>query len=78
VGLDPHDRDVADVPAVELLQELRDGATVEARLGGPVRDEFENPLRMLGQAAWQALMVLGLAAIAVGVCAVVWPGRRSW
>jgi len=43
-------------------------------VGGP-GEEFANPLRMLGQAAWQALMVLGLAAIAIGVCAVVWPGR---
>lgn len=43
---------------------------------GPDRADFvENPLRMLGQAAWQALMVMGLAAIAIGVCAVVWPGR---
>ncbi|WP_228553848.1 DUF308 domain-containing protein [Catenulispora pinisilvae] len=39
------------------------------------RVEAENPLRILGQAAWQALMVMGLAAIAIGVCAVVWPGR---
>lgn len=38
-------------------------------------EDLGNPLRMLGQAAWQALMVLGLAAIAIGVCAVVWPGR---
>jgi uncharacterized membrane protein HdeD (DUF308 family) len=37
--------------------------------------DAENPLRVLGQAAWQALMVLGIAAIAIGVCAVVWPGR---
>ncbi|MEY9887293.1 uncharacterized membrane protein HdeD (DUF308 family) [Catenulispora sp. MAP12-49] len=38
-------------------------------------EEFGSPLRMLGQAAWQALMIMGLAAIAIGVCAVVWPGR---
>ena len=38
-------------------------------------DDVDNPLRMLGQAAWQALMLLGLAAIAVGVIALVWPGR---
>lgn len=38
-------------------------------------EDLGNPLRMLGQAAWQALMVLGLASIAIGVCAVVWPGR---
>jgi uncharacterized membrane protein HdeD (DUF308 family) len=42
---------------------------------GPGMDDLGSPLRMLGQAAWQALMVMGLAAIAIGVCAVVWPGR---
>jgi uncharacterized membrane protein HdeD (DUF308 family) len=42
---------------------------------GDYRDDSDNPLRVLGQVAWQALMVLGLAAIAIGVCAVVWPGR---
>ncbi|MEY9926006.1 uncharacterized membrane protein HdeD (DUF308 family) [Catenulispora sp. GP43] len=42
---------------------------------GPGPEEFGSPLRMLGQAAWQALMLMGLAAIAIGVCAVVWPGR---
>jgi len=35
----------------------------------------DNPLRRIGQAAWQALMVMGLAAIAIGVCVVVWPDR---
>jgi uncharacterized membrane protein HdeD (DUF308 family) len=39
------------------------------------RDDPDNPLRMLGQAAWQALMLIGLAAIAVGVITLVWPGR---
>ena len=39
------------------------------------RIDGEDPLRILGQAAWQALMVLGLAAIAIGVCTVVWPDR---
>ena len=42
---------------------------------GPASDEFGSPLRMLGQAAWQALMVLGLAAIAIGVFVVAWPGQ---
>jgi len=37
--------------------------------------DVDNPLRMLGQAAWQALMLIGLAAIAVGVITLVWPGR---
>lgn len=37
--------------------------------------DSDNPLRMLGQAAWQALMLIGLAAIAVGVITLVWPGR---
>lgn len=39
------------------------------------RGDDDNPLRMLGQAAWQALLLLGLAAIAVGVIALVWPGQ---
>jgi len=38
-------------------------------------DDYESPLHVLGQAAWQALMVLGLVAIAVGVITLVWPGR---
>lgn len=42
---------------------------------GPGRDDIESPLRMLGQAAWQALMVLGLAAIAIGIFVVAWPGQ---
>ncbi|WP_230418707.1 HdeD family acid-resistance protein [Catenulispora pinistramenti] len=62
---------------------MRDGEGMRERasdrgFGGADRGdrvEAENPLRILGQAAWQALMVLGLAAIAIGVCAVVWPGR---
>ncbi|NUR26105.1 MAG: HdeD family acid-resistance protein [Catenulispora sp.] len=37
--------------------------------------DADNPLRMLGQAAWQALLLIGLAAIAVGVITLVWPGR---
>ena len=39
------------------------------------QEDLEAPLRMLGQAAWQALMVLGLAAIAIGVFVVAWPGQ---
>jgi uncharacterized membrane protein HdeD (DUF308 family) len=39
------------------------------------RADVDNPLRMLGQAAWQALMVLGLAAIGIGVVVVAWPGQ---
>jgi|GEM_PF-478272 uncharacterized membrane protein HdeD (DUF308 family) len=38
-------------------------------------EDLGGPLRMLGQAAWQALMIMGLAAIAIGLCAVVWPGQ---
>ena len=35
----------------------------------------DNPLRMLAKSAWQLLLVLGLAAIAIGVVALVWPDR---
>ncbi|MFL6111289.1 MAG: HdeD family acid-resistance protein [Catenulispora sp.] len=43
---------------------------------GPYRmADADNPLRTLGRAAWQALMLLGLAAIAVGVITLAWPGR---
>jgi uncharacterized membrane protein HdeD (DUF308 family) len=35
----------------------------------------DNPLRMLAKSAWQLLMVLGLAAIAIGIVALVWPDR---
>lgn len=48
----------------------------DAEGSGPYRmDDADNPLRMLGQAAWQALLLLGLAAVAVGVITLVWPGR---
>ncbi|MEV0260749.1 DUF308 domain-containing protein [Streptomyces sp. NPDC050617] len=36
---------------------------------------MSNPLERLGKAAWQALLLLGLAAIAIGVITLVWPGR---
>ena len=35
----------------------------------------DNPLRVLAQSAWQFLLVLGLAAVAIGIIALVWPGR---
>ena len=55
----------------------RGGAYGGGHAGGRYGHDHDvpDPLRMLGQAAWQALMVLGLAAIAVGVITLVWPGR---
>src|SRR5262249_11547998 len=37
VGFDPGNGDMAHVPAVELLEKLRDRAAVERRLGRPIR-----------------------------------------
>ena len=51
------------------------GATRAGDRGPGRSEELPNPLRMAGQAAWQALMVLGLAAIVVGVFVVAWPDR---
>ncbi|MCI3928019.1 HdeD family acid-resistance protein [Streptomyces sp. AN091965] len=44
-------------------------------VGHPHRGGPGNPLERLGTVAWQALMLLGLSAIAIGVVALVWPGR---
>jgi uncharacterized membrane protein HdeD (DUF308 family) len=34
-----------------------------------------DPMATLGRAAWQFLLILGLAAVAVGIIALVWPGQ---
>ncbi|MFD9903041.1 HdeD family acid-resistance protein [Streptomyces sp. NPDC059063] len=44
-------------------------------MGRSHRGGAGNPLERLGTVAWQALMLMGLAAIAIGVVALVWPGR---
>ncbi|MEW2529067.1 DUF308 domain-containing protein [Streptomyces sp. NPDC047071] len=44
-------------------------------VGRPHRGGAGNPLERLGKVAWQALMLMGFAAIAIGVVALVWPGR---
>jgi uncharacterized membrane protein HdeD (DUF308 family) len=36
---------------------------------------FENPLRQLARSAWQLLLFTGLVAVALGVIALVWPGK---
>jgi uncharacterized membrane protein HdeD (DUF308 family) len=36
---------------------------------------FEGPLRQLARSAWQLLLVIGLAAVALGVIVLVWPGK---
>jgi uncharacterized membrane protein HdeD (DUF308 family) len=42
---------------------------------GADRVDIGDPLRVLGQRAWQAMLFMGVAAIAIGVCALVWPGH---
>lgn len=39
------------------------------------RGAESDPMAMLGKAAWQSLLILGLAAVAVGIIALVWPGQ---
>jgi uncharacterized membrane protein HdeD (DUF308 family) len=36
---------------------------------------FENPLRQLARSAWQLLLLIGVVAVALGVIALVWPGK---
>lgn len=36
---------------------------------------FEGPLKQLARSAWQLLLLIGLAAIALGVIVLVWPGK---
>jgi uncharacterized membrane protein HdeD (DUF308 family) len=36
---------------------------------------FENPLRQLARSAWQLLLFIGVVAVALGVIALVWPGK---
>ncbi|WP_374022602.1 HdeD family acid-resistance protein [Mycobacterium sp. HNNTM2301] len=36
---------------------------------------FEGPLRQLARSAWQLLLFIGVAAVALGVVVLVWPGK---
>lgn len=36
---------------------------------------FEGPLQQLARSAWQLLLLIGLAAVALGVIVLVWPGK---
>ncbi|WP_181447345.1 hypothetical protein [Mycolicibacterium vulneris] len=36
---------------------------------------FEGPLRQLARSAWRMLLLIGLAAVALGVIVLVWPGK---
>ena len=36
---------------------------------------FEGPLKQLARSAWQLLLLIGLAAVALGVIVLVWPGK---
>jgi uncharacterized membrane protein HdeD (DUF308 family) len=36
---------------------------------------FEGPLRQLARSAWQLLVLIGVAAVALGVIVLVWPGK---
>ncbi|MGW2014620.1 HdeD family acid-resistance protein [Streptomyces sp. NPDC001927] len=42
--------------------------------GRPDRDVLPGPLGALAGAAWQALLVAGLASLVLGVLVLVWPG----
>ena len=50
VGLDARDRDVADIPAVELFEKLGDGAAMKGRLGRPLRYQLGDAGRASGPA----------------------------
>ncbi|OBI56564.1 HdeD family acid-resistance protein [Mycobacterium sp. E796] len=36
---------------------------------------FEGPLQQLARSAWQLLLLIGVAAVALGVIVLVWPGK---
>lgn len=36
---------------------------------------FEGPLRQLARSAWQLLLLIGIAAVALGVIVLAWPGK---
>jgi uncharacterized membrane protein HdeD (DUF308 family) len=36
---------------------------------------FEGPLHQLARSTWQLLLLIGLTAVALGVIALVWPGK---
>lgn len=36
---------------------------------------FEGPLRQLARSAWQVLLLIGVAAVALGVIVLAWPGK---
>lgn len=36
---------------------------------------FEGPLQQLARSAWQLLLLIGVAAVALGVIILVWPGK---
>ncbi|PZT69138.1 HdeD family acid-resistance protein [Streptomyces sp. SW4] len=47
-----------------------DGTARRPRAGAPV----EGPLHLLSRAAWQTVLLTGVASLALGVLVLVWPG----
>jgi uncharacterized membrane protein HdeD (DUF308 family) len=39
---------------------------------------FEGPLRQLARSAWQLLLLIGVAAVALGVIVLAWPGKTQF
>ncbi|MFI9610978.1 HdeD family acid-resistance protein [Streptomyces sp. NPDC052023] len=51
----------------------RDPHTPRPPYEGP-EPPFEGPLHMLSKAAWQAVLVTGVASLVLGVLVLIWPG----
>ncbi|MET9143823.1 HdeD family acid-resistance protein [Streptomyces sp. NPDC004042] len=45
-----------------------------ARPEGPYEPPLEGPLHFLSRAAWQAVLVTGVAALVLGILVLLWPG----
>ncbi|MFG2882830.1 HdeD family acid-resistance protein [Streptomyces sp. NPDC048297] len=52
----------------------RPAPTAPAAQAEPVEPPFEGPLHALSQAAWQVVLLTGLASLILGVLVLIWPG----
>ncbi|MFG3099987.1 HdeD family acid-resistance protein [Streptomyces sp. NPDC048182] len=51
------------------------GPGTGTRTGGPEPEPaFEGPLHLLSRAAWQTVLLTGIASLVLGVLVLVWPG----